>query len=108
MRFPPPLAPGARVAFVAPSGPVRGPEDLEIALENARAFGWDAVAAPHVLDRDGYLAGSDADRAADLNGALRDERVDAIWCIRGGYGLMRILDRVDYDALARRSEEHTS
>ena len=39
---------------------------------------------------------------ADLNGALNDPTIDAIWCIRGGYGSTRILDRVDFDALARR------
>ena len=41
-------------------------------------------------------------RLADLNGALRDPKVDAIWCIRVGYGLPRILDQVDFDAPARR------
>ena len=43
-------------------------------------------------------------RLADLNDALRDPEVDAVWCIRGGYGITRILDRVDFDALARPPE----
>src|ERR1043166_2528766 len=101
MTFPPFLSPGARVALVAPAGPVRGAEDVALAVTNARAFGFDPIVGSHVLERDGYLAGDDAGRLEDLNRALTDDRVDGIWCIRGGYGVMRILDGVDYDALAR-------
>ena len=56
----------------------------------------------NTAERHGYFAGTDEQRLADLNGALRDPDVAAIWCIRGGYGTTRILDRVDFDALARR------
>jgi len=41
-------------------------------------------------------------RLADLNAALRDDSIDAVWCLRGGYGAMRLLETVDYDALRRR------
>jgi muramoyltetrapeptide carboxypeptidase len=101
-RRPPLLSEGARVALVAPAGPVRGDADLARALENVRSFGWEAVVGEHALARDGYFAGSDAYRAADLNHALRDDSIDAVWCLRGGYGAMRILDTIDYDAIARR------
>jgi muramoyltetrapeptide carboxypeptidase len=93
---------GARVALVTVSGPVRGEEDIERAVENVELFGWTAVVGDHVLARDGYLAGTDAQRLDDLNRALRDDTVDAVWCIRGGYGAMRILDGLAYDALRRR------
>jgi muramoyltetrapeptide carboxypeptidase len=96
------ISAGARVALVAPSGALRGETDLESSIENARAMGWEPVIGAHVLERDGYFAGSDEQRIEDLNFALNDESVSAIWCIRGGYGVMRILDRVDYDAIARR------
>ena len=99
---PPPLAPGARVALVSPAGPLRGEEDVARAVDNARSFGWEPTVAPHALARRGYLAGSDAERARDLNDALGDRSVDAVWCLRGGYGAMRILDAVDYDALRAR------
>jgi muramoyltetrapeptide carboxypeptidase len=101
-RRPPLLAPGARVALVAPAGPLAGEEDLARAVANATALGWEPVVGAHVLARDGYLAGDDADRARDLNRAIADAAVDGIWCLRGGYGAMRILEAVDYDALARR------
>ncbi len=48
----------------------------------------------------GYLAGSDEARAADFNGFARDPRIRAIFALRGGYGTMRILDKIDYGALA--------
>jgi muramoyltetrapeptide carboxypeptidase len=96
-----PLESGARVALVAPAGPLQKPEELPRAQENARAFGWEPIVAPHATERTGYLAGHDRDRLNDINGALRDPSVDAIWCLRGGYGMIRILAGIDYDALSR-------
>lgn len=95
------LAPGARVALLSPAGPLAGEADLARAESNARALGWEPVVASHALARDGYLAGDDASRLADLNGTIRDPRIDGIWCIRGGYGSMRLLDAIDYDALRK-------
>ncbi|MFD7401769.1 LD-carboxypeptidase [Streptomyces sp. NPDC059866] len=95
------LAPGARVAVVAPSGPV--PEQrLQAGLDVLRGWDLDPVAAPHVLDRHGtfdYLAGTDADRAADFQAAWCDPSVDAVLCARGGYGVQRMVDLLDWEAL---------
>jgi muramoyltetrapeptide carboxypeptidase len=90
------------VALVAPAGPLRNDGDLTRAIANVRSFGWEPVIGRHALARDGYFAGPDDVRAADLNGALRDEAIDAVWCLRGGYGAMRILESIDYAAAARR------
>ena len=100
MRFPPLLAAGARVALLAPAGPIRD-TDLERAVTNARRFGWEPVIAANAQAADGYLAGSDEQRARDLNGAIADTHIDGIWCLRGGYGAMRILDAIDYQTLSR-------
>ncbi|MEU5535719.1 LD-carboxypeptidase [Streptomyces sp. NPDC020362] len=95
------LAPGARVAVVAPSGVV--PEDrLQAGLDLLRGWDLDPVVAPHVLDRHGefaYLAGTDADRAADLQNAWCDPTVDAVLCARGGYGVQRMIDLLDWEAM---------
>ncbi|MEU2880841.1 LD-carboxypeptidase [Streptomyces sp. NPDC007070] len=95
------LAPGARVAVVAPSGPV--PEErLQAGLDVLRGWDLDPVVAPHVLDRHEsfpYLAGSDAGRAADLQNAWCDPAVDAVLCARGGYGAQRMADLLDWDAM---------
>jgi muramoyltetrapeptide carboxypeptidase len=100
MRFPPLLAPGARVALVTPAGPIRD-TDLERAVANVKRFGWEPVVAANARAADGYLAGSDEQRARDLNDAITDKRIDAIWCLRGGYGAMRILGALDYQTLSR-------
>lgn len=95
------LAPGARVAVVATSGPV--PEErLQAGLDVLRGWDLDPVAGPHALDRHpgfGYLAGTDADRAADFQNAWCDPAVDAVLCARGGYGAQRMIDLLDWDAL---------
>lgn len=96
-----PLESGARVALVSPAGPLQKPEELARALENTRGFGWEPIVAPHASDRIGYLAGHDRDRLNDINAALRDPNIDAVWCLRGGYGMIRILAGIDYDALSR-------
>jgi len=102
MRVPPFLQSGARVALVAPAGPLRDEGDLERALATTTKLGWEPVVGSYVLERDGYLAGSDAHRVADFNRFAADDSIDGIWCIRGGYGSMRLLDQLDYDAWRRR------
>lgn len=69
-----------------------------------RSWGLEPVRGAHVLDRHerarGYLAGSDADRAADLTWAWTDPTIDGIFCVRGGYGAIRVLDELDVGTLA--------
>ncbi|WP_037571597.1 S66 peptidase family protein [Phaeacidiphilus oryzae] len=101
-RQPRPLRPGDRVAVVAPSGPV-SPERLEAGVRILRSWGLDVVLGDHVLTRDPvlpYLAGTDRQRAADLQAAWTDPSVAAVVCARGGYGAQRIVDRLDWPALA--------
>ena len=98
MRFPRLLEPGSRVALVSPAGPLRDERDLERAIENTRSLGWEPVLGRHVLDHEGYLAGPDEHRLADLNAFAADSSIDAIWCVRGGYGAMRLLDGLDIEA----------
>jgi len=55
----------------------------------------------HALDVRGYIAGNDADRAADIHAMFADPDVHAVLCIRGGYGAMRLLDALEYDLVRR-------
>lgn len=89
---------GDVVRVVSPSGPPR-PERMEAGLELLASWGLDVQVRPSVFDRRGYLAGSDEARLAELNAALRDPSVRAVYCARGGYGVTRIIDGVDWDAL---------
>ncbi|MEO8909735.1 MAG: LD-carboxypeptidase [Gemmatimonadaceae bacterium] len=100
-RAPPPVESGAHVALIAPAGPLQNPDDLPRAQENARTLGWEPVVGLHATERKGYLAGNDRHRLTDINLALRDPKIQLVWCLRGGYGMMRILPGIDYDALSR-------
>ncbi|MFJ5832646.1 LD-carboxypeptidase [Streptomyces sp. NPDC093089] len=95
------LRPGARVAVVAPSGPI--PEErLDAGLAILRGWDLDPVVAPHVLDAHptlGHLAGEDPARARDLTEAWCDPSVSAVICARGGYGAQRMVDLVDWPAI---------
>jgi muramoyltetrapeptide carboxypeptidase len=90
------------VSLVAPAGPLKLPADLDRAVENCRALGWEPVIGDNARSRHMYFAGADRERLSDLNAALCDDAIDAVWCLRGGYGAMRLLDGVDYEALRRR------
>lgn len=87
------------MALVAPSGVLRDLEHVKRAEDNARSLGWNPVLGEHVSATHAYFAGTDEERIHDLNAALHDDAVDAIWCVRGGYGAMRLLRSIDYAAL---------
>jgi muramoyltetrapeptide carboxypeptidase len=99
---PPRLTRGSRIALVAPAGPLLERDDLTRAEALCRALDYEPVMGAHASGHHGYFSGTDDARLTDLNAALRDPAVDAVWCIRGGYGVTRILDGVDFEALARR------
>lgn len=101
MKRPSALAPGATIALVAPAGPL-AEGTVERATERVERWGWRPWVGRHARGRFGYLAAPDAERLADFNAALRDPRVDAVWCLRGGYGTLRILPQIDWPALAAR------
>jgi muramoyltetrapeptide carboxypeptidase len=96
------LEAGDKIAVVAPAGPLV-PEQLDVGLETLGSWGLEVVEGPHARDRHPtfpYLAGSDRDRAADLQAAWCDPSVTAVFCARGGYGCLRLLDLLDWDAMA--------
>jgi muramoyltetrapeptide carboxypeptidase len=101
MRRSPALRNGARVSLVAPAGPL-APGAVDRAIGRVHGWGWVPLVGEHSGGRHGYLAGTDEQRAADFNAALRSTDNDAIWCLRGGYGTMRIIDRLDWWALSER------
>jgi muramoyltetrapeptide carboxypeptidase len=100
LAIPPPLAPGDTVIVVAPSGPF--PRE-----ELWRGLAWLGMRyrlqmATSVLERDGYLAGSDARRRLELQAAFAHPEAKAIVAVRGGYGALRVAHDLDWSALARR------
>jgi muramoyltetrapeptide carboxypeptidase len=93
------LARGSRVAIVAPASPFP-PADLEAGVAWLRER-YRVELGEHLHARSGYLAGSDEQRAEDLQRALDDADVRAIFCARGGYGILRLLERLSWDGFLR-------
>jgi muramoyltetrapeptide carboxypeptidase len=96
------LAPGHTIGLVSPSSPPNEPERIRFAAETIESLGFRVKPGAHLHDRDGYLAGSDAGRAHDLNAMFADDAVDAIWCVRGGYGASRLLPALDFELMRRK------
>lgn len=89
------LQKGDKVALVSPAG-IISPSCIENARSVLHSWGLEAVAGPHATSRYGYFAGTDDERLADLQWALDDEDIRAIFCTRGGYGCLRIVEKADY------------
>ncbi|MDQ3310122.1 MAG: LD-carboxypeptidase [Gemmatimonadota bacterium] len=98
MIRPPALHPGARVALVAPAGPMTD-EAVDRAVDRVHAWGWEPVLGQHARAQHAFLAGTDEQRRADLVHALLADDIDAVWCLRGGYGVMRLLDMLPWEEI---------
>ena len=95
------LRPGDTIGLVAPASVTYESLQLQIALEALEAMGLKAKVGPHVMDRYGYLAGEDEDRASDINAAFADPEIDAVFALRGGWGASRLLPFLDFDLIAK-------
>ena len=87
---------------MSPAGPVV-PERLDAGLDVLRSWGLDVQVGEHARgthERFGYLAADDASRADDLMSAWCDPDVQAVFCARGGYGVQRMVDLLDWESLA--------
>lgn len=93
---PPRLRVGDRVGVVAPASTLDAPDDLERAAHWIRGMGLEPRFGPHAGGRHGYLAGTDAERAADFNAAYADPETRAVFALRGGWGGARILPLIDW------------
>jgi muramoyltetrapeptide carboxypeptidase len=100
-RKPKRLRPGSVVGVVDPASATWDPVDVDIVVESLAALGLKAKLGTHLLDRHGYLAGRDEDRAADVMAMFTDPDVDAVHALRGGWGCARLLPHLDFDAIAR-------
>ena len=94
------LKQGDTIGLVAPSGAVRTPGAIERSAAEIERMGYRVKLGRSCGQVYGYLSGTDEVRARDINDMFLDDAVDAIVCVRGGYGTTRILDRLDYAAIA--------
>lgn len=93
------LRPGSTIGVIAPASP-GDPALADAGIARLEEQGFRVVRGEAAGQTWGYLAGSDKARAADINAMFADPAIDAILCLRGGYGTMRLLDLVDYETIA--------
>ena len=91
---------GDTVIVISPSGKVEE-ERVRLACKELESWGLRVVFGKHTFDVFNKLAGKDEDRAADLQNALDDKSIKAIICSRGGYGLVRIIDSIDFSTFKK-------
>jgi muramoyltetrapeptide carboxypeptidase len=93
------LSPGDTVGIIAPASAPPDPQATDRGVAVLEQLGFRVQLAPNVRQRLGYLAGNDRDRARDLMGMFTDRKVNAVLCVRGGYGTARLLPRLDFDVI---------
>lgn len=96
---PPRLERGDTVGLINPAGASLNPAIIGVVQDNLAEFGLKVKVGSHVMDRYGYLAGRDQDRASDVNAMFADPSVRAILPVRGGWGCNRMLRFLDYDLI---------
>ena len=89
---------GDTIGLISPASPEE-PEKIKNSMDFLRSQGFRVKEGNHLYDRWGYLAGQDKDRAKDLMNMFKDEEVDIILCMRGGYGSMRLLPYLDFKVI---------
>lgn len=95
------LKEGDTIGLITPAGALDGEESITMAKEVFSYFGFKVKEGKHIRARYGNLAGTDEQRIEDLHSMFADKTVNAIVCVRGGNGASRLLDRIDYNLIAR-------
>ncbi len=92
---------GSTLGIICPSSKITATKTLDAFLAFLTIKGFKYKLGKSVFAKEGYLAGSDTLRAADLNAFFKDDEVDAILCFKGGYGAARFLELIDYEAISK-------
>lgn len=98
-RIPEKIKKGDTIGVISPASRPLNEEKLFNGMKYLKQQGFHVVPGKHVLNQYGYLAGTDAERAEDVNQMFADPQIDAVFCTRGGYGCSRILNRLDYEMI---------
>lgn len=100
MIVPKRLVRGSTIGLIAPSSAVEV-DKVKESIKAVEHLGYRVKVGPSCYERYGYLSGSDEIRSRDINMMFEDESVDGIFCIRGGYGTIRIMDMIDFDMIKK-------
>ena len=93
------LKSGDTISIVAPSGVLNNfDKKITKAINIFKSWGLNVVIGNHIFDKNGHFAGTDKNREKDFQKALDNKNIKAIWCARGGYGAVRIIDNLNFDS----------
>ena len=92
------LKKGDTIAIIAPAGNVEEDKILN-SVKYFESLGYKIRLEKNIFKSDRYLAGSDKERLEDLHNAFGDKEVNAIFCARGGYGSIRLVNKIDYELI---------
>jgi len=92
------LKSGDTISIVAPSGVLNNLENkIKLAIDIFESWGLKVVLGDHIYNKNGHFAGTDSQRIDDFQNALDNQSIKAIWCARGGYGAVRIIDDLNFN-----------
>ncbi|MFC1838895.1 LD-carboxypeptidase [Thermodesulfobacteriota bacterium] len=94
------LRQGDTIGLVAPAGPVT-PEEIQPTIRMLKDRGFSVMEGANLYKNQEYLAGSDEERLHDLHFMFHQDHVKALFCVRGGYGTPRLLEKIDYDLIKK-------
>ena len=93
------LKSGDTISIIAPSGVLNNFDNkITKAINIFKSWGLNVVIGNHIFDKNGHFAGTDKNREKDFQKALDNKNIKAIWCARGGYGAVRIIDNLNFDS----------
>ncbi|MFA6989241.1 MAG: LD-carboxypeptidase [Candidatus Gastranaerophilaceae bacterium] len=95
------LLKGDTIGIISPAGSVQDVSKFKNVQIYFEEKGYKVLVSKHAKEQEGYLAGSDENRLKDLHAFFKNDKVKAILCSRGGYGTMRLLEKIDYDIIAQ-------
>lgn len=93
---PPKLEKGDTVMIIAPAGIMKDTTAVKDGIKLLKHWGLNYKLGKNLFKQNFHFAGTDAERLSDIQEALDDDNVKAIWCARGGYGTVRIIDDIDF------------
>ena len=102
MKKPAFLTKGDTIAIVAPAGIIKNKQSILDAVDLAKQWGYEVVIGEHVFENFHHFSATDEHRLEDLQIALDNPKIKAIWCARGGYGTVRIVDDLDFSTFLKK------
>jgi len=97
-----PLKENDTIGIVAPAGFIKDIESIDLAIKLLKSWGLQVKLGVHLFDKHNHFAGKDEDRLEDFQQFLDDDSIKAIWCARGGYGSIRIIDKLNFDTFRKK------